>query len=390
MNTIFTLYRRDSEAVIYYCGLSLAIITSLAGISLWDFPLLFDAFKLISFIFLLYRGIVVFSQLKPGQLLLAILCLIIVLIVGLKSESTIGKFLTYLIILGARGLYFRDVIKVHFVTSALFCICTIVGCCIGLIPNEIADMRARESLGDLSIGVRMGLGYGWPTDCATHVLFILLSYWYIKYRKLNLIEIILYSIIIGGIAVYTDGRLTTILSIILVLYSIVLKFRRKESQLSSFMAFFLMICIPFFCVISIIATYCFNSSNEIWFILDVLLSGRLHLGQDALISKGIPLCGQVYKLYGGFDSPELYNYIDNSYVQCAVISGLIYTILVVLIFYIICKKGAKRHDKSLLFSIFIAGMAGVMIQFFANFSINPFMLALITIHTQDKLQNKSL
>ena len=117
--------------------------------------------------------------------------------------------------------------------------------------------------------------------------------------------------------------------------------------------------------------------------IDVLLSGRLSLGKEAFETAGIPLWGQFYEMFGSVrDYGAAYNYLDNSYVQLLVINGLIYTGLLVIAYMYIMKEAYRRRDFLLMYSIFFAGVSGLIAQHFIEMYMNPFLIALFAKHTR--------
>ena len=78
---------------------------------------------------------------------------------------------------------------------------------------------------------------------------------------------------------------------------------------------------------------------------------------------------------------DSYNYLDNSFVQLLVIEGLIYTVLLVIAYMFICRHAYRRKDFYLMYSVFFAGVSGLIAQNFIEIYMNPFLIALFAKHT---------
>ena len=120
----------------------------------------------------------------------------------------------------------------------------------------------------------------------------------------------------------------------------------------------------------------FNDKEITWLVIDAIMSGRLQFGQDAILEKGIPLFGQVYKMYGGGNSlgGNEYNYIDNSYIQFLVILGIVATLAFIFCYVRLCLRAYKQNDVVLLLAVFASALFGVITQFQFNYAFCPLVL----------------
>jgi hypothetical protein len=157
---------------------------------------------------------------------------------------------------------------------------------------------------------------------------------------------------------------------------------------SKLVCFFIVVSVPFFLWLSYYVTENYDDADFNWMVADVILSGRLRLGNDAFEIAGIPMFGQFYEMFGSArDDGAAYNYLDNSYVQSLVIYGLVYTVVLVVAYAYVCRSAYYRKDYFLLYSVFFAGMSGLIAQHFIEMYMNPFLIALFASH-QDASLNK--
>lgn len=322
-----------------------------------------------------------------------LICLIgfLVFLAGYNSENITVLLLSFTMVVGAKGVLFRDIIRVHFIFGLCFCLFNIVGRELDLIPktNLIRGNEREGTLGD--IVAREDFGYGFPTDFALHVFYILLDYWILKNRRLRWLEVLVYIYLAYFVIRYSDARLAAICILLIVILSFVSPLFQKRAFCFRYIIIpFFIICIPLFAMISIGATIMYDDTDFYWIGADLLFSGRLHLGQDAMQEAGISLFGQTYTMYGmgNLGVGDEYNYIDCSYLQSLVFWGVFLTVILVLLFAKICKSASICRDFILLSAVFVAGISGIIAQFFYFLAYCPLLIAL-TAQLQDNDANES-
>ena len=302
----------------------------------------------------------------------------LVLLAGYNSENITMLLLSFVMVVGAKEIMFRDIIKVHFIFALCFCTFNILGRVLDLIPKTFL-IRGNEREGLFGeVVAREDFGYGFPTDFALHVFYILLDYWILKNRRLKWGEILIYFCLAYFIIIFSDARLAAFCILLIAILSLVLPYLQNKSFINVYLINPLfIISIPLFALISIVGTIMYDETDIYWIGADVLFSGRLQLGQDAIKEAGISLFGQTYTMYGmgNLGAGDDYNYIDCSYLQSLVFWGVVLSIILVLLFVRICKFALSRMDYVLLSAIFIAGISGVIAQFFYFFAYCPLLIA---------------
>ncbi len=378
---------------IYFFGLILYILQYLQYETQWDYGPSVD---------LLLQVIVLFS-LSAHMLSTLIQCekdsfrivflfsLIVTIVVGTNArfipESSLlySLLVTLLLVFGAMYIDFQKIVKTYLVVGGAYCIVTVMASLLGVI-NNISDVYIRDDdvIGAVDNFYRMCFGYGWSTNMANHVFFIILAFFYWISRPFNKIEILMCAIISSFVLYYTGSRLSTFCVFLMLSFTLCYKtIFGKRMLTNSWLLYLLIFCIPFFAIISFLVTNAYDETDMTWMITDVVLSGRLHIGQDAFEMAGIPLWGQFYEMFGSArDDGDAYNYLDNSYVQSLVIYGLIYTFLLVVGYVVTCWKAFNRKDYFLIYSIFLAGFSGLIAQHFIEIYMNPFLIALFANHSE--------
>ena len=314
-----------------------------------------------------------------------------VLLAGYNSENITVLLLSFTIVVGAKDIPFRDIIRVHLIYGLCFCLFNIVGRELDLVPqtNLIQGNEREGTFGD--IVAREDFGYGYSTDFALHVFYILLDYWILKNRKLRWFEILVFVFFAYFVVRYSDARLAAIcILFIVVLSSFFPLFQKRTFCFRYIINPFFIICIPLFAIISIGGTIMYDDTDYYWIGADLLFSNRLHIGQDAMQEAGISLFGQTYTMYGmgNLGVEDEYNYIDCSYLQSLVFWGVFLTVILVLLFVKICMSASVFKDYILLSAVFVAGISGIIAQFFYFLAYCPLLMAL-TAQLQDNDASES-
>lgn len=378
----------DFYKLLYYSTFVICMINFLRPYSLWGvydligpyINLLSIGLSLVSFVFIIPRY-------EGHNALLMIFILLFILIVGINSDKFLFLWTSFVLIVGAKDISFHSIVKVHFVVSLSFCLLNVFGYELGLLK------QANNYLGDLREGFggdlveRLHFGYGWATDFANHVFFILLDYWILHNGKLSIMGYLLFLFVPPFIIIYTDTRLATGCIILLMLSSIYLSRKEKKiKQISSITKKVLIFSLPFFAVTSIWATIDYEPTNLYWFAANIVLSNRLQYGADAINEFGISWLGQPVEMHGAIDAGGMaeYNFVDCSYVQFLIRYGVVFISLIVFLFIRMSLSAVSRDDRVLLFAIMIAGVSGIIAQFVFDYRYCVLFLALMASHRQIK------
>jgi len=375
---------------LYYFTLALSVLYMLSPYSLLGFydykivQLFLRWLPLVQSFFLLFLS---FQMYKGRDAILLLLSMIFIIFVGFNSEQLYFFWQSFILVVCAKGIEFDKIVKVHLLVSILFCGLNVIGYELGMTgqANNYSDGIREGLIGDWV--ERKDFGYGWSTDFANHVLFILLDLWIVLKGNLRWWVSIIYIAISVFIIVECDSRLAAGSIIMIVLLSIYLQLK-KTKPIGTFIKWGAVFSIPIFAIMSIWATYAYEPSDPIWFIINFLVSNRLNHGADALYEFGITWFGQPVEMYGAIDAGGLaeYNYVDSSYVQYFICYGVLFTIIIVYLFFIMTKRAAQRGDNTLLFAFFVAGVSGIIAQFLFEYRYCVLILALMASHVPLKLR----
>lgn len=302
-----------------------------------------------------------------------------------------------LLIIGAKGIDLKDIVKVYFIVTTLLLIITIAAALTGRIENLVYLQEGRRS--------RMALGIGYPTDFSAYVFYDVIAYIYIRSKKIKYIELaVLFA---SGIGVYliTDARLNTICIIAAVCIFFYLKIRedygrkrQKECQINKLWSFLLALS-PVLCgAFMIICSILYSSGSRITDLLDRILNYRLYQGNKAIDIFGFTLWGQYIPMqgYGGTtDMPKHYFFLDSSYLSIVMQYGLLIFGIVLFIWIIISFRARKEKNWILLWIVAVISVQCMIEHHMLEIAYNPFILAVFaeTVKTNkrpviEKLYNR--
>lgn len=394
VDLIQTSQTEKGKYQIYFSGLIISLVYFLLLETTIDFldevRLLL---KLLAVLLLALHIVFAFSKYSSLWKLIIIITFFLSVIIGHKCDHLTELFVTWATVFGAKDIPKDRLLKVYFKTSLVFCVFTICLALFGIIENNVLPNLSgdRENVFGEVIKERDSFGYIWPTDFATHVFFIFMTFWILHQGQLGIAKVTFSILMTYVLLLYTDSRLGCGCIVLLLIVGVILSYirnrqNRKAKNIKRFrISFLFVLWIPFLAILSLWATAAYDPTNLLWIAIDLVLSGRLEIGQEALSNYGIPLLGQLYKLHGANSDANLYNYIDSSYLQLFIIYGLCYTVLIIAAFIKLGYQSYHRRDYTLLGALFVAGISGVIAQHFIQVFMNPMLLLLFV--KEDDSQN---
>lgn len=386
-----TVVREENPTeILYFLGLVLYITRMMDAETQWEYPTIL--LPLMDLLVIALLGGHVFLSLRyyeSKQILLLAIALLVSAVSGYNSDNFVPWVVTCLLVFGAVGIDFKKILKVYLLVGGTICVITVIASLMGIIENVSDTLETeRESL-VAEATERQCLGYGWSTNMANHVFFLILTYFAWIGRKFNFKEMLLFFTLSLWVLGRTVSRLSMLCVVMLLVFSLAYRFgffrRIMNRKITVYM---LILSVPFFAFISYYMTASFDEASLEWIVVDVFLTGRLSIGKEALESAGMSLFGQEYDMYSSArDDGQLYNYLDNSYLQLFVIYGLLYASLLIAAYVVIVKQAGRRKDVILMVSVFMAGFTGLIAQHFIEAYMNPFLLALFASHLGDTAES---
>lgn len=289
------------------------------------------------------------------KIMMGYLCLSLFFIVCYRSigNNGIAVFDVLYFSISARNIQFKKVGFTYLLIQSGVLIVTLYNYRIGKLPNAIfvQDGRYRNSL-----------GYLYSTFSSQTFFYLAILYVYLRNKKITYVELAIIEIITIYFYRMTGTRNPFYLTTFLIVVIGILKVFRIDLLKITIYKKLVPLAVPVCGIFAILAAYMYNSSSLLFRELDRLFSNRLHLASNGLHNFGVKLFGQSVDMNGGGRWGALvkkdYNLIDSSYVQALVIRGVIFVIVIFLIYYILVRQIINMNsDRSEYLSLIIVVMA---------------------------------
>lgn len=304
-----------------------------------------------------------------------------------SQSNTQSNMILYMMvfIFGAKDVHFDKVIEWFYKIELIMILIVIIYSLLGIITNLAYFTPGRPT--------RYALGMVYPTDMASHILFIILAKCYLSFPKLRWYHYGIFLFLAVLVKIVADARLSSYTIIILVIVMIIAQLAQKGNKLCEYVASLFWMVIPILTYIAIVTVSNFDMGNGIMRKVNNLLSGRLLLSSQALNKYGVSLFGNPVMEHGSggikgmhkFFNTANYFYIDSSYIRLLIIYGVIMLILVVGIMMVITIRSTFHHSYIIPAIMVIVAISCLVEQHLLDLSFNPFLLSLLAINNYNKI-----
>lgn len=284
-----------------------------------------------------------------------------------------------ILIIGARGISFKKLIKVYAAVTAVLLIITIAAALSGYIENLTYYQEGRRT--------RYAFGINYPTDFSAILFYLILAWFYIRGKKLKYIELGIAGLL--GIFVYwfCDARMNTICIIGASLVFAVHKFfskkaekKQKEYRICKPISMLLILSGILCSLIMTGLTMLYSPNNPIIAFIDNALSSRLRLGHKGIDIYGFTLWGQNIPMIGlGSTTKDVdfYFFLDSSYIYNLLQFGLLIAVLLLAAWTMISGKAYIKKEWELLLILAIIAVQCMVEHHMVSVAFNPFWMALL-------------
>lgn len=299
-----------------------------------------------------------------------------------------------LLILGARHIDFKKILKTYVIIIGTMVVMTIGMSLLGWVENLV---YYRNSLSD---NARYAMGFIYCTDFAAHIFFLCVCWAYLRDKTLTYLEILCMGLMAAMVYILAEARNTTICMCMLVVVLLLMKITSKSEHKvlgSKAMTVLMTIFMPVLVILSVVLAIVYKSAG-ILSSLNSVLGSRISTNATAFSRYDIKLLGQplVQHGLGGRASvglPEDYFFIDSSYVSILLGMGVLaMAALSVMWAYITYRECVKeRYTNALMFCV-IALHCFIEHHLF-HISYNPFFIlmfagGLLTYYGENSIWNK--
>lgn len=283
------------------------------------------------------------------------------------------------LILGAKGVNFNVVMNWFFKIGVMMIIFTIISSQIGLI-RDLKYLRAGVT--------RHSLGVNYPTDFGAHILYLILAYCYLYFRKLSWRSNCVMASVALVLMLVTQARL----DVYAIIFTIVVM---KVAQVAQYRNGFCRKITTFFWMLPILlgyitvtVSYFYQSSNHIFELANRALSQRLRLSHLAIERYGIHLLGNRVTEYGfgGSNGYHVFNkigmgegyfYIDSSLLRLFVIYGFLVAVIIIWVMTVISLRSIVTREYRLAGIMVIVTISSLIEPHLLDLAFNPFLIALL-------------
>lgn len=302
--------------------------------------------------------------------------ILLIALISWRQTLYVGLLLFVTFILAAKGIDFRNLIKLYFSIDCILLVYMIVMSQTGIVSDMVYRRHGFA---------RHSLGLNYPTDLAAHVFYLVLAYIYLNFRKLNIISY--FGFIITSVIVYllTQARTDAALIILSIPIIFIAQKAFTGSKPHKIIASFYWTIPILSAYLAVFASYFYDSSNKFLRLLNKLISTRLELSKKAIDHNGFTFFGQrvVEHGWGGevghhFPQSFHYFYIDSSYIRLVVIYGIVIGVVILAVMTIIAFTSTKKQGYCLAAIILLIAIHSIIEQHLFEISFNPFLFALLS------------
>ena len=277
--------------------------------------------------------------------------------------------------IGLNDIDYKIILKLYLFISVPITIYTIVASQLGIVTNLI---HYREG------HIRVAFGFIYPTDFAAHIFFIFCAYILLRQCRISFFEIGAMIATAIFLKLYCDAR-CSVMSIVMLAVGIwVLKMGINRNRLLSKgykkENLFLRIVpfAPFAFAIGMTVLGYTKFNNQLYVLLNKLLSNRISISRQAFLKYNVNLFGQYVYMNGNggrkageFLSQDQYFFIDCSYVNILLRYGLLVLLVILMAHMYITKKNNDNYY--IVYVVFLVCVHSIiehhLIEYVYNFFI---------------------
>ncbi|MGO3170954.1 MAG: hypothetical protein ACTIJA_07950 [Bavariicoccus seileri] len=245
-----------------------------------------------------------------------------------------------LLMIAARSVDLRRLLKAFLVVTTILTSLTVGSAILNIIESPVFTTATR---------IRYALGFNWPSFLPHLFFFFTMSVVVVKKERFNHYWVIGFWTLNAIVYLFTDTRnafyLSTLFLVFVWLFNTVAFFKKWVIKFSPLLIFSFVLA-----SLSIILVSLFYDRVAVLEKVNLVLSNRLHLANNAFHEFGVTALGRPIKMIGNVSlhmEPSIkhgkYNYVDSAYIQILVIHGWLYfgmliTLLTLALRYLLSVK----------------------------------------------------
>lgn len=313
------------------------------------------------------------------------------------SSGYLWPFIWTLIVVAAKDISYRKILQIYLLMNI-----TIVG--LAFCASLLGVIENLAYISTDGKGLRYSFGCSYTTDFAAHIFYMLLTAYYLYYKKLRWYHYVGTCIIAGAIYYYCNARLDTICILLLAVFfgiyhimrwqkereqtavpgmeaegTKLIAFKRTRTclKLKKFLGRIALISMPVIGLFMYWLTSAYRPDNELLETVNLTITGRLVLGKKGLEQFGVSLFGKdvpMEGMGGSLKHTKPYFFIDCSYLFILLRYGILFLGIVFIIYGVICYK--RREDTALMLVVILLAISSAIDHHLLEEAYNPFSYAL--------------
>ena len=331
------------------------------------------------------------------KLFISVVSMFALSIIVFLESGYFWPFLWVLMMVAAKDVPFRKILQIYLLMNITIMGLAFIASLLGVIENLAYTDEEWDNL-------RYSFGCVYTTDFAAHIFFMILTAFYLYQERLRWFHYFGTCAVAGFIYYFCYAKLDTICILLMVLffggYHIlqwqsskekvivpgiekgqhqVFIFKRTKAYLrwKGLWMGIALISMPVLAVFMYFLSVSYDADNELLVNINETITGRLALGKEGLADYGISLFGQDVPMvgFGGTTTlEETYFFIDSSYLYILLRYGILFLIMVFIIYGTICYKHKK--DTALMLAIVLLAISSFIDHHIMEEAYNPLIYAL--------------
>lgn len=301
------------------------------------------------------------------EMILSVLIIIAFVVPAIVTDYSFifwGGFL----IVGAKDVDFKKILKVYLVISITFMVAAFSASQYGLIEDlQYVATRGEETF------VRHSFGIVYPTDYAAHLFYMTLAVIVLFEDKMSTMAKVWLSLLVAGSVYLTSNAQTTMLCLVgfagLCIFERI--FRKYMCHIEKVLRWTPVVCAGVFFYLSY-----FYDTKKMWMLkLDMYLSNRLEISKKAFDLYKWNLFGQNIEEVGSGSAvlgwQADYFFLDDSYVRILVKYGMFLLGITFMMMLLLSRKASRVRRNIFTMALVAISIHSIMEHRLIDIAYNP-------------------
>ncbi len=256
--------------------------------------------------------------------------------------SDAKSFLAYsLIFIASYKINGKKIISISLILSVVFFVFILLSILVELNENLLFYYGTQ---------IKNGLGFNYCTTPPILLLFIFLQYVYLRKERMKIWEYAIFEATNIVFFILCHAQFAFYVMSAAVIFFVIQTSVKKHWKILSKLKWLWVVAPFIICIFSILLHALYQTESEFWIALDNLLHTRLQLGRAGINNYGIKAFGNNIVWVGYANAADgTYNFVDCSYLQILLRSGILALILIMAVYTYIVWRGIKKNDYYLVF-----------------------------------------